>query len=187
MLSTTILGRSLTTLLACLDVAYAGDRAHAACVLFDGWRADAPASSVTRWTSDIAPYEPGAFYRRELPVLLTVLEAAATDYATVIVDGYVWLDAQSKPGLGARLYEALSKRVPVIGAAKTMFRGDDWSIRAYRGKSQRPLFITAAGMDASAAAANIVEMHGEGRMPTMLRLVDRMARSEVCKPSAGEL
>jgi deoxyribonuclease V len=175
----------LTTLLACLDVAYEGDRAHAACVLFEGWRAEQPARVVTRWADNIAPYEPGAFYKRELPVLLDVLADAGPGYGAVIVDGYVWLDAESRPGLGAHLYKALSEKIPIVGAAKTQFRGDDWSIRALRGKSQRPLFVTAAGLDASDAADNIKTMYGDGRIPTMLRLVDRLARSAVT-PSAKE-
>lgn len=173
----------MTALLACLDVAYEGDRAHAACVLFDGWRAEHPARVITRWTDNVAAYEPGAFYKRELPVLLAVLAEAKTDCAAIVVDGYVWLDAQFRPGLGAHLYEALSKQVPIIGAAKTLFRGDDWSVRVLRGKSQRPLFVTAAGMDPADAGDNIMAMHGDGRIPTLLRLVDRLARSEVAGTS----
>lgn len=177
----------MTDLLACLDVAYDGDRAHAACVLFNGWQAEHPSRVVTRWTDNIAPYEPGAFYKRELPVLLAVLAEADAECAALIVDGYVWLDAQSRPGLGAHLHAALAERVPVVGAAKTMFRADDWSIRALRGKSQRPLFVTAAGMEPSEAAGHIRSMHGDGRIPTMLRLVDRLARSEVDRPHRGEV
>lgn len=175
----------MTGLLACLDVAYDGDRAHAACVLFDGWRALEPSRVVTRWTDAVAPYEPGSFYKRELPVLLAVLAEADAQCAAILVDGYVWLGAQGRLGLGAHLYAALAEKIPVIGAAKTMFREDDWSIRALRGKSQRPLFVTAAGMSPSDAAEHIKSMHGDGRIPTMLRLVDRLARDALPQAKAS--
>ena len=52
----------------------------------------------------------------------------------MIIDGYVWLDAHHRPGLGAILHEALTRRVPVVGVAKTMF-GDalSWCIPVVRG------------------------------------------------------
>jgi deoxyribonuclease V len=164
--------------LACLDVAYNDDSAYAACVLFDDWRAEHPLRVVTRRGDGVAPYEPGAFYKRELPVLLAVLAEAGERYATLVVDGYVWLDALLRPGLGARLHQALGEAVPVVGVAKTSFHDDAWSARAFRGQSKRPLFVTAAGMDATEAASRIVAMHGDGRIPTLLRLVDRRARDE---------
>jgi deoxyribonuclease V len=177
----------LTGLLACLDVAYAENSAHAACVLFRDWQSDRPDRVVTTRLDAVAPYEPGAFYKRELPALLAVLAEANADCAAIIVDGYVWLDGRLRPGLGAHLHRALGERIPVIGVAKTAFRDDDWSIRALRGKSNRPLFVTAAGMDASEAAANVAAMHGEGRIPTMVRLADRAARAGSCPPPPGLL
>lgn len=168
-------------MLACLDVAYSDDKAYAACALLAEWRAEHPLRMVARRVDGVAPYEPGAFYKRELPVLLEVLAEAGERYTTIVVDGYVWLDAQLRPGLGAHLYHALGEAVPVIGVAKTPFHDDVWSVRALRGRSQRPLFVTAAGVDATEAAARIVGMHGSGRIPTILRLVDRRARDEAAK------
>jgi deoxyribonuclease V len=162
--------------LACLDVAYSDDSAYAACVLFEEWRSEHPLRVVTRRVDGVAPYEPGAFYKRELPVLLEVLADAGERYATIVVDGYVWLDAYLRPGLGAHLHQALGQAIPVIGVAKTAFHDDAWSVRVLRGQSQRPLFVTAAGMDPAMAAANITAMHGDGRIPTVLRLADRHAR-----------
>jgi deoxyribonuclease V len=164
--------------LACLDVAYINDSAYAACALFSEWCAEHPLRVVTRRVDGVAPYEPGAFYKRELPVLLEVLAEAREHYATVLVDGYVWLDAQLRPGLGARLHQALGEEIPVVGVAKTPFHDDAWSVRVLRGQSQKPLFVTAAGMDVAEAAANISAMHGNARIPTMLRLVDRRARDD---------
>jgi deoxyribonuclease V len=167
-----------TGTLACLDVAYVNDSAYAACVLFKEWCSEHPLRVVTRRVDGVAPYEPGAFYKRELPVLLEVLAEAGERYATIVVDGYVWLDAQLRPGLGARLYQALGEEVAVIGVAKTSFHDDAWSARVLRGQSQKPLFVTAAGVGVAEAAANISAMHGDARIPTMLRLVDRRARDD---------
>jgi deoxyribonuclease V len=93
----------------------------------------------------------------------------------ILVDGYVW-SGPDKPGLGARLYESLDQSIPVIGVAKTPFRGDDWSIPVLRGKSRTPLHVTAAGLDPEEAAQHIRDMHGPHRLPEMLKQVDRAAR-----------
>ena len=84
--------------------------------------------------------------------------------------------ARHRPGLGAHLYEALNREVPVIGVAKTAYvtTGPLWPV--LRGKSLRPLFVGAAGMDAATAAEHIRRMHGASRTPTMLNRVDRLCR-----------
>ena len=161
---------------ACLDAAYGTASAHAACVLFDGWRADKPARTLTASLDALAPYEPGALYKRELPVLLATLAQIGEPLEAIIVDGYVWLGGENQPGLGGHLRAALAGPTPVIGIAKTPYRDDDWSVRVLRGASGRPLYLTAAGIDPHIAATGLSAMHGEGRIPTMLRLADRMAR-----------
>ncbi len=110
-------------MIACVDVDYRDAEAVVACVGIARWTDAAPSvESVVRLAA-VAPYEPGAFYRRELPCILAVL-ATVRDVELVVVDGYVWL-ARARPGLGARLHEALGARVPVVGVAKTAFRGND--------------------------------------------------------------
>jgi deoxyinosine 3'endonuclease (endonuclease V) len=91
------------------------------------------------------------------------------------VDGYVVLG--TRPGLGSHLFEALDGRIPVIGVAKSEFAGSD-AARVSRGRSGRPLFITAVGMSVETAAACIQAMHGPYRIPTLLRHVDRLAREK---------
>src|SRR5262245_35099826 len=100
--------------LACLDAYYTDSAASAACVLFQSWDAAAPLQVLTLRQGAAQAYEPGAFYKRELPLLLAVLELMERPPRTVIVDGYVWLDG-GRPGLGAMLYGALGERVPVVG------------------------------------------------------------------------
>ena len=54
----------------------------------------------------------------------------------------------------------LVNKVPVIGVAKSMFRGATNAEAVLRGRSRRPLYVTAAGMDPVIAARNIQGMHG---------------------------
>lgn len=162
-------------MIAFVDVQYAEASARAACVLARAWSDAEPAQTLVADLSPIAPYEPGAFYKRELPCLLAVL-ARAPEVEVVVIDGYVWLDESMTPGLGAHLYEALGKKVPVVGVAKTAFKGSPMAEKVLRPSSAKPLFVTSVGLPASEAAAHVRAMHGDARIPTLLRRVDDLAR-----------
>jgi deoxyribonuclease V len=162
--------------LACADVHYRQEGAVAACVLFSQWRDAAAAGELRASVNEVEPYEPGEFFRRELPCILRVLEDAKGPLETIVIDGYVWLDGAKRPGLGARLYEALGGQTPVIGVAKTLFRGAGAFVTVMRGESKRPLYVTSAGIDVNQAAALVRSMHGEHRIPTLLKAVDRLCR-----------
>jgi deoxyribonuclease V len=125
----------------------------------------------------VAPYEPGRFYKRELKPVLAVLGQVPVTLRAVLVDGYVWLDTQGTPGLGAHLYRALAERVPVVGVAKQRFGDAGFAVSVLRGRSKRPLYVTAAGMPLCQAASCILRMHGQDRLPTMIRMADRLSRS----------
>ncbi|NOJ77505.1 endonuclease V [Myxococcus xanthus] len=163
-------------MLACVDVDYRPELTVAGCVLFRNWADGHEASHLVEHGPPAAPYEPGQFYRRELPHLLRVLARVEVPLEAIIVDGYVWL-GEDRPGLGAHLYEALNREVPVIGVAKTAYVTTGPSVPVLRGKSLRPLFVGAAGMDAATAAEHIRRMHGASRTPTMLNRVDRLCRT----------
>jgi deoxyribonuclease V len=167
----------MSVLISVLDVAYAAETAGVACVLADGWQAPAPAAEISkRVACTPAKYEPGCFYKRELPLLRTLIDDLAFRPAVFVIDGYVWLGEENKPGLGAHLFESLGRAIPVVGVAKTPYRGDTWPAKAVRGKSLRPLFVTAAGLDQTRAAGLVMSMHGKHRIPTLLRRADRLAR-----------
>lgn len=151
---------------------YRPEGAVAAGVWFQGWAADSVECQAVASISDVADYQPGEFYRRELPCLMDVL-ARGPRPDVVIVDGYVWLQDR-KPGLGAHLHAALG--ITVVGVAKTQFVGATDVVEVKRGQSQSPLYVTAAGFSAQEAAAHVAEMHGEFRVPTMLKLVDSISR-----------
>ncbi len=164
-------------MLACVDADYRNGRALGACLLFSHWQAAEPLRIVRAVLDDVAEYEPGTFYKRELPVLLAVLDQIILSIEAVVIDGYVWLGDGTVPGLGAHLYEALQRRTAVIGVAKSRFRDDHCSISVLRGASQRPLHVTAAGLVAPAAAEAIRSMHGPNRIPTLLKRADAACRS----------
>jgi len=164
------------TMIACVDVDYRDDHAVAACVLFRDWLDAEPAAEWTHRVAPVAPYQPGQFYRRELPCLLAVLAPRLGEVGTVVVDGYFWLRDEHSPGLGAHLYEALERRVAVIGVAKNCFQSAGVAKPVLRGDSKRPLFVTAAGLNLITAAACVRRMHGGYRIPTLLRRVDQCCR-----------
>ncbi len=162
-------------MIACVDVAYHGVEATAACVMFRSWSDGQAAFELVERIGEVDGYRPGEFYRRELPPILAVLRKTARPPEIVIVDGYVWLEG-GKPGLGAHLYEAMGGSTTVIGIAKSRFAGADLAIPILRGRSKRPLYVTAAGMDAEDAARCILTMHGADRIPTLIKRADRLSR-----------
>lgn len=118
-------------------------------------------------------YEPGAFYKRELPAIEAVL-ALAGPVSLVVVDGYVDLDPDGRPGLGAHVHEATG--LPIVGVAKTAFRWATHAARVVRGAATRPLFVTAVGLPVEEAAQMVEAMAGAYRIPDALRRVDALAR-----------
>jgi deoxyribonuclease V len=164
-------------MIACTDVHYGGSGAIAACLLFRNWPDDCPYLEVTEVVGEPAPYEPGRFYRRELPALLSVLARLVERPTVIMIDGYVWLGDEFHPGLGAYLYGALGRTTAVIGVAKALFQ-EGPAVRAVnRGTSLRPLYVTAAGIALNEASQHVVELHGKFRIPTLLKKVDRLCRS----------
>jgi deoxyribonuclease V len=164
--------------IAVVDVAYTADAAGVACVLADSWLTAAAQTEISRcFACAPAAYVPGEFYKRELPLLRAVIDDLRPLPAVIVIDGYVWLGADGAPGLGAHLFEALQSAIPIIGVAKTQYRGDTWSERICRGKSRKLLYVTAAGVDGATAARLISGMHGEHRIPTLLQRADRVARA----------
>lgn len=164
-------------MIAILDTDYADPQGHCACVVADDWTSALSAHLVSRILDNIAPYQPGAFYQRELPCLLHTLELLPCPVDTLIIDGYVWL-GDNRPGLGHHLYEALKNKVPIVGIAKTYFEGVDRVAQPLlRGSSQNPLWITAIGCDLTEATRAVASMAGEHRLPTLVKLADQICRS----------
>jgi deoxyribonuclease V len=134
-------------------------RASAASVLFSDYSDAEPAAVHVQILSGAADYLPGEFYRRELPGILALLKKFDRIPDELIVDGYVMLG--ERPGLGYHLFSALGGHLPVIGVAKSKFKGAS-GIEVFRGWSIRPLYVTTAGMDPATAAERIQRMRANG-------------------------
>ena len=164
-------------MLVAVDAHYSADRSTAGCVVFTDWSDSSPSAEHTATVPCHEPYEPGALYRRELPAIQAVVDRLPATPSVIIVDGYVWLDAQrTRQGLGAHLFDALGGDVAIVGVAKNPFPGS-MAREVIRGQSSRPLFVTTAGIDEAGAAAAIASMHGQNRLPTLLLRADHLARS----------
>jgi deoxyribonuclease V len=161
-----------------LDVHYddATSSALAAAVTFQSWSDATPVATYTTRVENVAPYVPGRFFERELPCLTALLSEHQLNPHILVVDGFVHLDANGKPGLGAHLYKALGGAIPVIGVAKTSFAGLSTDCSVLRGDSSRPLYVTAVGVSLDEAKAYVRAMHGKHRMPTLLTAVDHACR-----------
>jgi deoxyribonuclease V len=164
-------------MLLALDVHYDHDRAIAAAVAFDDWTAAAATRCYISHVDGVADYASGAFYRRELPCLLQLLNEHALTPTHLVIDGYVDLDTSGRPGLGRHLFDALAGQVAIVGVAKTAFAGIGAESAILRGGSARPLYVTAAGVDLAWAKARIVSMNGPHRIPTLLKRADQLCRS----------
>ena len=161
------------------DVFYRDGGAVAAGILHGGWETDAVERTIVRRIDTVAPYEPGAFYKRELPCLMRLLDDVDQPLEAVVVDGYVTLGPKRSPGLGWHLHESMGRTTPVIGVAKSEFAGTVDECRLFRGRSRQPLYVTAIGIPLDDAKIRISSMHGRFRVPTLLRLADRLGREAV--------
>ncbi len=148
--------------------------------------ADAAFSQVlaerTAVVPEVAPYRPGAFYRRELPPLHAVLDGIS-GLGLILVDGYAYLDPGGRPGLGAHAQAEFA--IPVIGVAKSAFATATHAVPVRRGDSARPLFVTAAGMPRVGAAELVRQMAGRFRVPDALRRADQLPAPARRQPSTG--
>lgn len=161
------------------DTYYYDDYANTVCLAFQDWDSEQESEFFTEKTAITSDYESGAFYKRELPCILSLLNKIQLQHDdTIIIDGYVTLDEGGKIGLGGHLYEALDCKFPVIGVAKNGFNTPDSRRRTvYRGESKTPLFVTAKGADVDEIKQKVEQMHGNFRIPTLLKKLDQLSRS----------
>jgi deoxyribonuclease V len=156
--------------------------ARAAVVLADDPRSAVFADERVCWLPNVAAYQPGRFFARELPALRPVLDDIG-ELALVVIDGYVDLDPSGRAGLGAYLHAQI--HVPVIGVAKTAFHTATHAIAVHRGTAIRPLYVTSVGIPAEQAATLVARMAGPYRLPDALRRVDALARGHLTPPPAS--
>ncbi|MEP0265897.1 endonuclease V [Dokdonia sp.] len=160
------------------DTHYFEEKAKTVAVQFKHWTDEVPNHVYNETLMGIAAYESGAFYKRELPCILSLLKQIdLTVIDVIVVDGFVVLDDEGALGLGGYLYEALDQKIPIIGVAKNNFaKINALKMPVFRGDSKKPLYITSKGLSLQEAASHIQEMHGEYRFPTLLKEVDSIGR-----------
>ncbi|MDG5491052.1 endonuclease V [Psychroserpens sp. SPM9] len=157
-----------------LDVHYKSNYAKSVGVIFETVHDAIAQQVVIAQIDEVKPYEPGAFYKRELPCLLQVISKVKLgSLDAILVDGHVYIDDSLNYGLGGYLYEALASKIPIIGIAKRAFHSNRNTVKeVFRGSSENPLYVSAIGMDLDEAAAFISNMHGDYRHPTLLKSLD---------------
>ena len=163
------------------DTYYYNNKAKTVGLGLANWSDETPMVVYREILKDVEEYEPGAFYKRELPCILSLLKRVSLEEVKyIIVDSFVVLDDDGRLGLGGYLYEALDKKIPIIGVAKTSFFGNEKNVvELYRGESKKPLYISAKGVDLLKAKKLIQSMHGNFRIPTMLQILDAKTKDRV--------
>lgn len=160
-----------------IDVYYRENDAKAVGILFE-WDGELPIKSLVEYIQPIEEYEPGKFYKRELPCIMAILKEVDLDtLESIVVDGHVYTNNDKTYGLGGHLWETLNGKVPVIGVAKTSFhQTEEVSIPILRGSSLSPLYVSAIGFDLNDAIQKVRNMKGEFRFPTLLKALDQMTK-----------
>jgi deoxyribonuclease V len=147
-------------------------------VAFEAWDA---AEATQTYLSRIGQVEPavrGELDLRELPCVLQLLREHRLEPELILLEGFVHLDANETPGLGQHLYQALNGRVPIVGVSKRRLPGLAAQIEVMREEETPPLLVTCAGIDIGAAKARLRAMHGRKRVPTLMKLAARLAKSQ---------
>lgn len=159
-----------------IDIYYPDKGATCVGVLFE-WEDAEPSKVITAYLDEVEEYVPGEFYKRELPCVMAVIDQVRKyKIDCIVLDSHVQLGDGQK-GLGEYVYEAVDEVYPVIGVAKRSFHSNaDYVRKVRRGESENPLYVSAIGIDLDEAAECILNMHGEYRIPTMLKEVDRIGR-----------
>jgi deoxyribonuclease V len=165
-------------MLLAFDTYYFSNKAKTVCLEFEEWSQAKDYIVHSEILDGISEYVSGEFYKRELPCIISLLKKINIENVdAIIIDGFVFLDDAGKLGLGGHLYEALDRKIPIIGVAKTNFATIEKHKRLLvRGESARPLFITAIGMDVDLALKYVTSMHGEFRIPTLLKQLDMLTK-----------
>ncbi len=172
-------------MIACLDVHYFDDHAHAAAIVCRDWTSAEPHAEYAATEPRPADYRPGRFHLRELNPLLAVVAEIDEAIDAYVIDGYCHLSSDLAPGLGAFLHDALGSDASVVGVAKSRYRDTSHAFELLRANSRRSLFVTAIGMSYETAARHVASMAGDFRIPALLKAADRLARPRAERHAPG--
>lgn len=172
---------------------YTDTTAHAAGLLIPNitWSGQ-PLRTVHHSNLNATRTVPSEVHTRILPSLINLVEQCPST-ALVIMN---------RPAVGARLYESLNGRIPIIGVGKATNKGkaraeNEWAQRIgpdgistvlqhdgtelilaplFRSSSSHPLNVSASGISLSEAVALVKSMSGEFRVPGVLHQAEQAAR-----------
>ena len=159
--------------------------------VFESWSDPNVAYYVTSKRNHIdAEYKSGELYKRELPCIMDCLSLVNIDNIdTIVIDGFVWLSEDGKElvkGLGARLNDAIKLKYGfeknIVGIAKNPYHVEIPNCKeVIRGlESTKPLFVTCSNQDESEYYSVLISrMHGDYRIPTIIKAVDAKSREFV--------
>lgn len=166
-------------LILALDVHYKREHAKTVGVLFQ-LPEERLLDIKIAYNTNLEPYIPGQFYKRELPCILELLKQIdLSPIKVIIVDGHCYVSNDKKLGLGGHLYEALERKIPIIGVAKKGYHNTDLVTKPiYRGKSNNPLYLSCIGISKDEALTIINQLHGNYRIPTILKILDQETKKD---------
>lgn len=162
-----------------VDIHFEAQGAWAAAVAFDAWDAAEPTRTFTSRISHVEKPVRGELDLRELPCILALLREHGLQtelIELILINGFVHLDGLETPGMGAHLHHALGAACAVVGVSKTALPGTTAQFEVSREEEARPLIVSCIGIDLGAAKARLRTMHGRKRVPTLLKLVARLAK-----------
>jgi deoxyribonuclease V len=164
------------------DTYYFENKAKTVCISFNNWMDQTPEKVYFECLFGFAEYYPGEFYTRELPCIVSLLKKIElSDIQAIVIDGFVTLDDIGTFGLGGHLYDHLNGKIPVLGVAKSSFvTMKNQQNELLRGNSKKPLYVTSLGLKLEIAIENIKAMDGNYRIPTLLKLLDRITKEKNC-------
>ena len=156
--------------------------------VFESW-ADSNVSYYVTSKRDCidAEYKSGELYKRELPCIMQCLSLIdIKNIDTIVIDGYVWLSEDGKEltkGLGAKLSDSIKMLydvdIDIVGIAKNPFHvkiPNCFEIN-HGLNSSKPLFVTCSNPEhAKDYSVLVSRMHGDYRIPTILKGVDSKTR-----------
>lgn len=158
-------------------VHFDGAQATAAAVAFDAWDAAEATKTYVSHIADVEKAVRGQLDLRELPCVMQLLREHSLVPELLLIDGFVHLDADETPGLGQHLQQALGGQVPIVGVSKRSLPGLSAQFEVMREEETPPLWVTCSGIDIGAAKARLRAMHGRKRLPTLMKLVARLAKN----------
>lgn len=104
------------------DTYYYGETAKSVCLCFNNWLDSEPVTTYEEIICGISEYEPGLFYKRELPCIMSFLKKVElTCIEFVIIDGYAILDDYGKKGWVTYCLKSLKGEFQLLDLRKQNF------------------------------------------------------------------